>query len=105
MSHAVARGELAEAELRIRAQRYVSGVTKEGTEDIAYLIDKGLMTVVIDPRLRQSQEWSKLVALLQKNGFTLSKKTERFSVYTISRKNTPEQAITPTAFLPKQLPS
>jgi hypothetical protein len=82
MAHAVAKGELAEAQRRVNAQRYVSGSIKKGVEDVAYFIDRGLVTVVMNPGVMQLPEWAKLASILEETGFRSVAANNRFSVYT-----------------------
>ena len=82
LSHAEAKGEMAEAEKRIDAQKYVSGQTDGSLADILYFLEKGLINIVFDSHTKERDDWMSLSAILQDKGFVIVDDNQRYLVYT-----------------------
>lgn len=82
MSHAIAKGEVWEAEKRIKAQNYVSGQSNGSLEDVVYFLERGLVNLVFYSGIKARKDWDRLSAILPNKGFEVVAENERYSAYT-----------------------
>ena len=54
---------------QIRAIDYISGSSKQGLEDVMFLIRKGLGNIVLDIKVTKREDWPVFALHLAKNGF------------------------------------
>jgi len=78
---AVARAK--DFNIKKKAYEYIVGSSKEGIQEIQYLIREGLVNIVIPARMTKQKDWSYLYSVLTKNGFTCAEKNNSFLVFVV----------------------
>ena len=86
MTHSIEHGKIKEANIKFRAIDYISGSSKpgsskQGLEDVIFLIRKGLGNIVLDIKVTKQEDWPVFALHLAKNGFRCVEKNRLFLVY------------------------
>jgi hypothetical protein len=75
-------GKIKESNIKFGAIKYISGKSKEGLENVLYLIRKGLVNIVLDIQVTTWKDWRRFSKILARYGFECVEKNRSFLVYT-----------------------
>jgi len=81
MAYSIQHGKIKETEAKFRAIDYITGSSKKGLRDVRLLIKKGLVNIVLDPKVTKRKDWRRFYPTLVRNGFRCVEKNKLFFVY------------------------